>query len=40
MQDGVSADGSMANENQLLEMFARIQTAVNGVIATGCKLPA
>jgi hypothetical protein len=32
----------MANENQLLEMFARTQTAVNGVIATGCnsKLPA
>ena len=30
----------MANENQLLEMSARIQTAVNGVIARGRKLPA
>jgi len=30
----------MANENQLLEMSAKIQTAVNGVIARGCKLPA
>ena len=40
MQHGVSADGSMANENQLLEMFARTQTAVKGVIARGCKLPA
>ena len=40
MQHGVSADGSMANENQLLEMSAKIQTAVNGVIARGCKLPA
>jgi len=30
----------MANENQLLEMFAWIPTAVNGVIARGCKLPA
>lgn len=32
----------MANENQLLEMFARIQTAVNGGVASGCNrtLPA
>jgi len=30
----------MANENQLLEMFARIQTAMNSVVARGCKLPA
>jgi hypothetical protein len=32
----------MANENQLLEMFAGIQTEVNGVSASACtrKLPA
>jgi hypothetical protein len=32
----------MANENQLLEMFAGIRTGVNEVIASACnsKLPA